>query len=73
MVIIIYIGPSDISRTKWRACKTGFSSLVSVRTRSNASALRNENGATLREKQRTADQHLIPFRNNTDGRTLLSE
>lgn len=30
MVIIIYIGPSDISRTKWRACKTGFNSLLSV-------------------------------------------
>lgn len=29
-VIIIYIGPSDISRTKWRACKTGFNSLLSV-------------------------------------------
>lgn len=37
MVIIIYIGPSDISRTKWRACKTGFNSLLSVHTRSNAS------------------------------------
>lgn len=58
MVIIIYIGRSDISRTKWRACKTGFNSLLSVCTRSNASVLRNENGATLREKQRMADQHL---------------
>lgn len=73
MVIIIYIGPSDISRTKWRACKTGFSSLVSVHTRSNARVLRNENGATLREKQRMADQPLILFRNNTDRHTLLSE
>lgn len=30
MVIIIYIGPSDISRTKWRSCKTGFNSLLAV-------------------------------------------
>lgn len=30
MVIIIYIGPSDISRTKWRSCKTGFNSLLTV-------------------------------------------
>lgn len=73
MVIIIYIGPSDISRTKWRACKTGFNSLLSVHARSNASVLRNENSATLREKQRMADQHLTEFRNNTDGHTLLSE
>lgn len=70
MVIIIYIGRSDISRTKWRAYKTG---LLSVPTGSNASILRNESGATLREKQRMADQHLTWFRNSTDGYPLLSE
>lgn len=59
MVIIIYIGPRDIIRTQWRPCKKGFNSLLAVHvSRDQMPTLRNETGATLREKQRMADQHL---------------
>lgn len=59
MVIIIYIGPSDIIRTKQRSCKKSFNSLLAVyASRDQMPTLRNKTGATLREKQRMADQHL---------------